>query len=57
MTTTLGGVELTRLRAFRAVEEATSSAARPRSANLAAQARDGWVNGVPMQWMTDWPLP
>lgn len=57
MTTTLGGVEMARLRAFRAAEEATYSAARPRSANLAAQARDGWVNGVPMQWMTDWPLP
>ena len=24
---------------------------------LARDARDGWVNGVPMQWMTDWPLP
>ena len=57
MTTTLGGVEMARLRAFRAAEEATYSAARPRSAKLAAQARDGWVNGVPMQWMTDWPLP
>ena len=55
--TTLGGVELARLRAFRAAEEATYTAARPRSAALAAQARDGWVNGVPMQWMTDWPLP
>ena len=55
--TTLGGVHLARLRAFRAAEDATYSAARPRSAELAAQARDGWVNGVPMQWMTDWPLP
>ena len=57
MTSTLGGIDLARLRAFRAEEEATYSAARPRSAVLAAQARAGWVNGVPMQWMTDWPLP
>ena len=55
--TTLGGVELARLRAFRAVEEKLYRTARPRSAALAAKARDGWVNGVPMQWMTDWPLP
>ena len=55
--TTLGGVELAPLRAFRTAEEEVYRALRPRSASLAAKARDGWVNGVPMQWMTDWPLP
>jgi len=55
--TVLGGIELARLRAFRDVEEKVYRTARPRSAALAEKTRDGWVNGVPMQWMTDWPLP
>ena len=53
----LGGIPLDRLRAFRAEQERAYSASRPNSARLAEQARSGWVNGVPMQWMTDWPLP
>ena len=57
MSETLGGVRLGTLRAFRAAEEKIFRIARPISARLADQARDGWVNGVPMQWMTDWPLP
>ena len=53
----LGGVRLDSLRAYRAAEEKLYRIARPISARLAEKARDGWVNGVPMQWMTDWPLP
>lgn len=53
----LGGVELDRLRAFRAKEEERYAAVRPRSAALAAQAAETLVGGVPMQWMSDWPLP
>ena len=53
----LGGVRLATLRAFRSEQEAIYRAARPVSAKLADDARDGWVNGVPMQWMTDWPMP
>jgi glutamate-1-semialdehyde 2,1-aminomutase len=53
----LGGVRLATLRAFRSEQEAIYRAARPASAKLADDARDGWVNGVPMQWMTDWPMP
>ena len=53
----LGGVRLDSLRAYRAAQEKIYHIARPISARLAEQARDGWVNGVPMQWMTDWPLP
>ena len=53
----LGGVRLASLRAYRAAQEKIYHIARPISARLAEQARDGWINGVPMQWMTDWPLP
>ena len=53
----LGGVDLDRLRAFRAREEERYAAARPRSAELARQSAGTLVGGVPMQWMTDWPLP
>lgn len=31
--------------------------ARPRSAALAAQAREHYLYGVPMHWMADWPMP
>ena len=57
MSETVGGVSRATLSAYRAAQEAIYCAARPRSAELAAEARDAWVNGVPMQWMTDWPLP
>jgi len=53
----LGGIGIDRLRAYRAEQELLYRASRPVSARLARDARDGWVNGVPMQWMTDWPLP
>ena len=53
----LGGIAVARLRAFRAEQCAIYAEARPRSAALAEQARVSLVNGVPMQWMTDWPLP
>ena len=57
MSERLGGIRLDTLRAFRAGQERDYRASRPISARLARQARGGWVNGVPMQWMTDWPLP
>jgi glutamate-1-semialdehyde 2,1-aminomutase len=53
----LGGVGLGRLRAFRAAEEQRYAAVRPKSAELARQSAETLVGGVPMQWMTDWPLP
>lgn len=57
MTRRLGGVEVARLRAFRTAEEQRYAAVRSRSAELARQSAEALVNGVPMQWMTDWPLP
>jgi glutamate-1-semialdehyde 2,1-aminomutase len=57
MSLTLGGLELDRLRAFRAAEEGRYAATRPHSAELARRSAETLVGGVPMQWMTDWPLP
>src|SRR4051812_4052416 len=43
-----------RLRELRAAEEAQFVARHPRSAELAGQARDSLLAGVPMPWMTRW---
>lgn len=32
-------------------------ASNPNSQALAQKSRKGYVNGVPMQWMLDWPMP
>ena len=57
MSRSSGGVLVERLRAYRTAQEARFRADHPQSKALAAEAADAWVNGVPMQWMTDWPLP
>ena len=57
MSRSSGGVLVERLRAYRTAQEARFRADQPQSQALAAEAADAWVNGVPMQWMTDWPLP
>jgi glutamate-1-semialdehyde 2,1-aminomutase len=54
--TLTGGVDVARLAAFRANEAARYTATRPRSAQAQAAA-GGFVDGVPMHWMRDWPLP
>jgi glutamate-1-semialdehyde 2,1-aminomutase len=46
-----------RLAALQKAEEATFTAARPRSAELAARAREHLPGGVPMSWMVKWPGP
>lgn len=50
----LSWINPARLQAFRAAETARYAAGRPRS--LAAAAPD-YLNGVPMHWMRDWPMP
>jgi len=37
-------------------EQAVFTAARPKSATLAAE-RSGFLDGVPLHWMKDWPSP
>ena len=43
--------------AMRARERARYEAQHPRSRELAAQAAEHWVQGVPMHWMLDWGTP
>ncbi len=52
----LGGVRMAAISAFRAAEEARYAAAHPASKALADSA-SGFLNGVPMHWMLDWPMP
>ena len=51
------GVDVARLAALTARERASFAARRPTSATLAAEAREHWLDGVPLHWMTDWGLP
>lgn len=56
-TESIGGVPAERLAAFRAREAAAYAHARPRSAKAMANGAAGYVDGVPMHWMRDWPMP
>jgi glutamate-1-semialdehyde 2,1-aminomutase len=56
-TESIGGVAAERLAAFRAREAAAYAHARPRSAKAMANGAAGYVDGVPMHWMRDWPMP
>lgn len=55
--TAIGGVPLGRIAAFRAREAETYLRARPRSHQKMAGGAEGFVGGVPMHWMRDWPMP
>jgi glutamate-1-semialdehyde 2,1-aminomutase len=48
-------IDRDRLRALHAHEEDLFTRLHPRSAALAAQARESLLAGVPMPWMTRWP--
>lgn len=52
----IGGVAVARIEALRSRETAIFAAARPKSA-AAAKAASGWLDGVPLHWMLDWPMP
>jgi glutamate-1-semialdehyde 2,1-aminomutase len=52
----IGGVPRARIEALRAREAAVFAAARPKSA-AAAAAPSGFLDGVPLHWMLDWPMP
>jgi glutamate-1-semialdehyde 2,1-aminomutase len=52
----LGGVRIARIHAFRASEEAFYAASHPASKAIAAEP-SGFLDGVPMHWMKDWPMP
>ncbi|WP_068169643.1 aspartate aminotransferase family protein [Hydrogenophaga taeniospiralis] len=51
------GLDWARAQAFLARERASFARANPRSAELAAQARQHLLFGVPLHWMNDWGTP
>ena len=53
----VGGVTRATLARYRQSQNSLYPIKRPKAAEHAINARSGFVNGVPMQWMTDWPLP
>lgn len=52
-----GGVALGRIAALAAREAAAFRAARPLSAARIGNGIEGFLGGVPMHWMRDWPTP
>ncbi|WP_187968301.1 aspartate aminotransferase family protein [Aquibium microcysteis] len=52
----IGGVPVARIEALREREAAIFAAARPKSAAAAAEP-SGFLDGVPLHWMLDWPMP
>ena len=53
----IAGIEVTRLDAFQRKERDRFVRSRPRAAKAGPALRDSWLGGVPMHWMTDWPMP
>ena len=53
----IGGVPIERIAAFRAREAEAYRRARPRSHQTMAGGAEGFLAGVPMHWMRDWPMP
>ncbi len=54
---TLGGVPLARIDALRQREAAHYAKARPKSRKRFGGGMAGFLDGVPMHWMLDWPMP
>ncbi|MBU2107166.1 MAG: aspartate aminotransferase family protein [Alphaproteobacteria bacterium] len=55
--TGLGGVSRVRIEELRATEAEVFRRARPKSEVATAGGIDGYLDGVPMHWMNDWPTP
>ena len=53
----IAGIRTDRLAAFATREAATYAKARPKSAKALAKGAGHFLNGVPMHWMADWPMP
>jgi glutamate-1-semialdehyde 2,1-aminomutase len=53
----IAGITPARLAAFAARESARFAASRPKSLAARAALADSYLSGVPMHWMTDWPMP
>ncbi len=55
--TQIAGIDATRLAAFAAREARRFAASRPRSKAALQRGQDAFLDGVPLHWMKDWPLP
>jgi glutamate-1-semialdehyde 2,1-aminomutase len=55
--TLIAGIDKTRLAAFAAREAARYAKSRPKAAKALAAGAGAFLNGVPMHWMADWPMP
>ncbi len=53
----IAGVQTDRLTAFATREAKRYSHSRPKSAKALAEGAGAFLNGVPMHWMRDWPMP
>lgn len=53
----LSAVSSDRIAAFREREAARYTSARPNSRAAMAHGAAGFLNGLPMHWMADWPMP
>ncbi|TIV95232.1 MAG: aspartate aminotransferase family protein, partial [Mesorhizobium sp.] len=55
--TSIGGIDVARIAELRESEAATFRKARPNSEAKVGNGMAGFLGGVPMHWMTDWPTP
>ncbi|CAM5522198.1 glutamate-1-semialdehyde 2,1-aminomutase [Aquamicrobium terrae] len=55
--TTQGGITSARIAALRQAEAEAFRKARPKSQARIGNGMAGFLGGVPMHWMTDWPTP
>ena len=54
---TTAGIRPDRLAALAAREAARFAASRPKTRAALAAGAAPWLDGVPLHWMTDWPMP
>lgn len=55
--TTIGGIDAGRIAELMAREAARYVADRPKSKSAMEDGAEGYLAGVPMHWMRDWPMP
>ncbi|RWF98510.1 MAG: aspartate aminotransferase family protein, partial [Mesorhizobium sp.] len=55
--TSIGGIAAARIAELREAEAAAFRKARPKSEAKVGNGMAGFLGGVPMHWMTDWPTP
>ncbi|MCB6179639.1 aspartate aminotransferase family protein [Rhodobacter sp. Har01] len=54
---TIAGISTDRLAAYAAREARRYAQGRPKSADARSRDAEAWLDGVPMHWMRDWPMP